>query len=188
MKTDVELETRKLAFHLLCVAAKSPIDGSSNTTRQSNLCLIAYGRRRAQNFVLCPGHSLSPAFGLEKPKNLWRALSTGKRSELTTIEEVEKLRSFAQMCGFANDHCVIRFRLADTPPHIFAYTTAVPTPRRPLKRFPEGKIKNIRTHVCWVTDASHDRSSATTNIAQTLEYVDPADLISLGGEKCSDFA
>lgn len=92
------------------------------------------------------------------------------------------------MCGFANDHCVIGFRLAATPPHIFAYTTAVQTPRRPLKRDPEGKIKNIRAHVCWVTDASHHRSSATTNIAQTLEYVDPADLISLGGEKFSGFA
>lgn len=41
VKTDVKLETRKPAFHLLCVAAKRLIDGSSDTTRQSNLCLIA---------------------------------------------------------------------------------------------------------------------------------------------------
>ena len=180
IKTDVELETRKPGFHLLCADAKRLIDDSSDTGRRNNLSLIGYGCRRAQNFLLSPTHTLKPAFGLANPDNLWRAISTDNGIELTTSEEVEKLRSFATLCGFACKHCVIRFRLGDSPDYMFAYTTAIPISQRPLKRDPEGKIKSTQSHVCWVTDTSQliDRSSTTTNIAQTHEYVSPADLIS----------
>ena len=189
IKTDLELETREPAFHLLCAVSKRLIDDSSDTGRRSNLCLIGHGRRRAQNFLLSQTHILTPAFGLADPDNLWRAFSAGNGIELTTSEEVEKLRSFATLCGFACKHCVIRFRLADSPDNMFAYTTAIPITRHSFKRDPEGKIKTTQGHVCWVTDTSQliGRSS-TTNIAQTHEYVNPADLIPLASKNPMGFS
>ena len=184
IETDVELETRMPAFHLLWSAAKRLIECSSDTERQSSLCLIAYGRRRAQHFLLRPTDTVSPIFGLADPDVLWRAISADRGISSTTIEEVENLRSIARGCGLAPDKCVIRFRLPNMPNHTFAYTTAIPVSRRRCKRDPEGNYKNTAGHICWVTDASklNDRY-LVPRIAQILEYVDPAEFIFPRGEE-----
>lgn len=189
-KTDLELETRKPAFFLLWSAAKRLIECSSDTERQSNLCLIAFGRRRAQHFLLRPTDTLSPVFGFADPDVLWRAISPNKGISSTTIEEVENLRNFARRCGLAPGQSVIRFRLPNTPNHIFAYTTAIPVSQHQCKRDPEGNDESTGSHMCWVTDASklNDRSLVPTSIAQILEYVDPAELVSHGGEVGIEFS
>ena len=190
METDVELETRMPAFHLLWSAAKRLIECLSDTERQSSLCLIAYGRRRAQHFLLRPTDTVSPIFGLADPDVLWRAISADRGISSTTIEEVEKLRSIARGCGLAPDECVIRFRLPNMPNHTFAYTTAIPVSRRRCKRDPEGNYKNTTGHICWVTDASmlNDRCFVPTSIAQIVEYVDPAEFVSHRGKEYIGFS
>ncbi|KAL8793911.1 MAG: hypothetical protein Q9195_003530 [Heterodermia aff. obscurata] len=190
IKTEQELEIRKPAFHLLWSTAKRLIERSSNIERQSNLCLIAYGRRRAQRFLLRPSDTLSPAFGLAEPHRIWSSLSADRGMSSTIVGQVEKLRSFAGRCSFASGQCVIRFHLPDTRSHIFAYTTAIPICHRSSKRDPDGNFKSIYSHVCWVTDASKlvDRSSVMMSIAGILEYVDPADLISQGSAELTRFS
>ena len=184
--TDVELETRKPAFHLLWSTAKRLIECSSDIERQSNLCLLAYGRRRGQIFL--PGttdKTLRPLFGLAEPEYLWRALSADRGINSDPIEEVEKSRKIAEMCSLTHGQCVIRFLLPDKPTGMFAHTAALPISQPLRKRDSEGNSKAIQNHVCWVTDTSKliNRCLATTKIAQTLEYIDPADLVSRRSKK-----
>ena len=184
-KTEMELKTRKPAFHLLWSTAKHLIECSSDIERQSSLCLIGYGRRRAQRFLLRSTDILSPVFGLAEPMVLWKALPAKKGVDSTTIEEVDELRSFAERVGFPRDQCVIRFRVTDEPPHEFAYTTAIPFSQDSCKRDLAGNFKSTQNHVCWVTDASKltYRSRVMTSIACNFEYVHPADLTFQGGKK-----
>ena len=129
---NTDREISRLALNLLWSAAERLLECSSNIERQSSLCLLAYGSRRAQHFLLRPTDILRPVFGLAEPAILWSKLSTRNGQESTTIQEVEKLRSFAEQGGFARD-CVIRFRVTDTSPYAFAYTTAIAIPQRSCK-------------------------------------------------------
>ena len=154
-KTDREFETNLPSVYILWLAATRLIE-SSNLEHQRLLCLLAYGRRRGQNFLLPPHKNLEPAFGLANHHTLWAALSPTKGVKATTAQRIDDLRKFAELCGLSSGNCVIRYRQAEDSMNIaqYAYTTAIPLSQRPLKRTTEGDLKNTPGHIYWSSHTS----------------------------------
>ncbi|KAI4258667.1 MAG: hypothetical protein L6R42_004959 [Xanthoria sp. 1 TBL-2021] len=170
--TDEELELRFPAMHLLSSTARRLLKCSCETERRSILCLIAYGRRRGHKFLLKPSHKLEPAFGLADPKTLWRIVSDNKgEGAITRAQEIDNIRKFAELCGFASDYGIIRYPRTESachsmsPPNRYAYTTVIPYSKNSQKRDLTGQMKNTQSHTYWVALAS---SSALT-LLETFE-------------------
>ena len=177
---DKELETDLPEFYVLYSAAIRLIN-SSELERQRILCLLAYGRRRGQNFLVSPLKSVEPAFGLAKPDTLWAALDPANGVTLTTAQQIENLRNFANLCGLSSGDCIIRYRAAADTIAIaqYAYTTAIPLLKRPFKRDPEGELKNERTHHTWAPGSSPLRGLKFHNEVRQFRWINAPECFQL---------
>ena len=153
--TDEEFEMSLPAVYILWSAATRLIE-SSNLERQRLLCLLAYGRRRGQNFLISFTRTLEPVFGLASPHTLWASLSPGKGVKISTAQRIDDLRKIADLCGLSSRDCVIRYRQAEDSMGTaqYAYTTAIPLTKPSLKRTTEGDLKNTAGHLYWCSQTS----------------------------------
>lgn len=149
-QTNEGLETELPGFYILFSAAMRLLN-SSALERQRLLCLLAHGRRRGQNFLIPPYKNLEPVFGLTNLHKLWAALCPVKGVKVIASQEIEKMRKFADLCGLSSSDCIIRYRQAEDTMGTaqYAYTTAIPLLKGPLKRNPEGELKNEQSHIEW---------------------------------------
>ncbi|KAL8789433.1 MAG: hypothetical protein Q9213_001190 [Squamulea squamosa] len=177
ISTDEELERDLPAMHLLWSTARRLLTCCCETERKSLLCLIAYGRRRAQNFLLEPSHTLKPAFGLADIETLWNIVSNTERGRAITVaQEVDNLREFAELCGVGSDYGIIRYPRSKSAchstysPENYAYTTAIPYPNHSQKRDLAGQLKSSQSHTHWVALSS----SSTLISLETLEVSCPS--------------
>ncbi|KAL8999010.1 MAG: hypothetical protein Q9169_002008 [Polycauliona sp. 2 TL-2023] len=162
--TDAENELRFPIMHLLWSTSRRLLTTSCETDRASMLCLIAYGRRRAQNFLFRPSDTLIPAFGTADINTLWKLVTMKKPEQIVTrIQEIDNLRKFAEICGLGADYGIIRYPRTDKSSQstrhaeTYAYTTAIPYLKRPQKRDLAGTPKNDRIHGHWVAKSQeHD--------------------------------
>lgn len=184
-RTDEEFETDLPGIYIICSAAMRLIN-SSELERQRILCLLAYGRRRGQNFLISPLKSVRPAFGLANPDTLWAALSPPKGVALTTAQQIENLRIFANLCGLSSGDCIIRYHCGSNDMGIsqyaytkYAYTTAIPLLKRPFKRNPEGELKNDRSHVTWAPGISPNLPELKTNKDHLLLWINAPECFQL---------
>ena len=149
-------------LHLLWRSAKHFLEISSEMERKSALCLVSYGRRRAQGFLIKASSTLPPAFGLGDPYALISIPSDNPRSKITIAEEVKNLRTLAQLSGFSSGECIIRYCIdpeavegVNPGPHFkesmaIEYTTAIPFTKGPPKRGRDGELRSTPTHTRWL--------------------------------------
>lgn len=184
--SDDELEQSLPATHLLWSTARRFLTCCCETERRSLLCLISYGRRRGQNFLLEPpdkarpkadtarpkADTPRPAFGLAVVDKLWYIVSNNERERVTTTaQEVGKLRKFAKLCDFGSDYGIIRYPRSGCPFDLtykaesYAYTTVIPHLNYSQKRNLAGYHKSSQSHAHWVARSS----SSALNSLETLE-------------------
>ena len=182
--SDDELEHSFPGMHLLWSTARRFLTCCCETERRSLLCLISYGRRRGQNFLLEPSDTPKsaiglaasdkprPAFGLAVVDTLWNIVSNTERGRVSTrAQEVENLRKFAKLCDFGSNYGIIRYPPSGCTsdltykPKYYAYTTAIPHLKYSQKRNLAGHHKSSQSHAHWVARSS----SSALNSLETLE-------------------
>ncbi|KAL8671653.1 MAG: hypothetical protein Q9168_003859 [Polycauliona sp. 1 TL-2023] len=142
---------------------------SCETERESMLCLIAYGRRRAQKFLVRPPATILPAFGIADINTLWQVVSTNRSEQLITrFQEVDNLRTFAELCHLSADCGVILYPRTEKSgqsislPDRYAYTTAIPYLKPQQKRDLAGELKIDQIHVHWIPNSSSSHPALET--------------------------
>lgn len=177
-------------LHLLWRSAKHFLGISSEMERESALCLISYGRRRAQNFLIKASSTLPPAFGLGDPYALISIPFDNPRSNITIAEEVKNLRTLAQLSGCSSGECIIRYCIdpeaiegVNPGPQMkksmaIEYTTAIPFTKGRPKRGRGGKLRSTPTHTRWLcqTLESWIKTVPMTEIATDCQTYDQRNL------------
>ncbi len=188
--SDDELEQSLPEMHLLWSAARRFLTCCCEIERRSLFCLVSYGRRRGQNFLLEPSDTARPkadkprpkadtprpAFGLAVVGTLWDhvSVSNTERERVTTrAQEVGNLRKFAELCDFGSDYGIIRYPRSGCTCDLthkaecYAYTTAIPhlNYSHSQKRNLAGYHKSSQSHAHWVARSS----SSALNSLETLE-------------------
>ena len=177
------LEKTFPGLHFLWHAAKRLLE-TPHADRQGALSLMAYGRRRGQNFLMSRTDKVEPVFGMTNPRIAWELTHGGENSpgptKPTTFEDIEDLRNFATLLGCASENCIIQYYRKSkedfTPEDLlapqFEYTTAVPVQRCSTKRESDGNSRPSMYHIKWVPPRSDDLSMPDLEIAQECEMYD----------------
>ena len=160
-KSECEFEQALPSLYLLWRAAKRLLD-SSEVDRQSALCLMNFGRRRAKSFLGTVRGFTSPAFGLGFPNDLWDLIQSSKGKDKSIPEEIEDLRKFAELCGYSWGDCVVRYPRATVANMIpdqhstvaYGNTTAIMFPEQSQERGLDSMPSRERTHIYWIPEAS----------------------------------
>ena len=180
IETDSRMEARSAWLHLLWDVSKSFLDLSPGVEKDNASSLIAYGRRRGQNFLSDPSKPTLPMFGLADPLRL-ASLSIGSYSNTDTDEEsaILDLRFLAQQSGLACDQSVIRYRR--NPQNsakcrgdvTWEYATAVPRLRETQTLNDGVVLQDAMVHTRWI-----DMKSAESRVQE----------LKLTGEECERFS
>ena len=177
---DDELAEEYPGLHLLWRAASRFLEITSDLELRNALSLIAFGRRRAQNFLVA-GLTL-PAYGLAFAHHIVNiGFDHQSATSTAAFHKIEKLRALAEARGFSSDECIIRYCPEKEQENRidvecrYEYTTAIPLDcNSTLKRDSDGELRYTPTHVQWLGRSSNSMAQAAggTDIASCCEYYD----------------
>ena len=167
----------------LSTAAQNFLD-SQGTQRDEALHLIAYGRRKGQNFLreTQGGFTVSDhIFTLDDSVDLATFLTKALLDDDVFDEEqcIEDFRHLASRWGFSHHQCVIRYRrkassvLNSRTGRRYGYATAIPIPRISQELGSEGAEQTAAFHERWLE--AENISSDQTPVNERCHHVDHAD-------------
>ena len=183
---DDKLAEEYPGLHLLWRAASRFLEITSDLELKNALCLIAFGRRRARNFLVQHTGLSLPVYGLAFAHQIVNIkFDHQSASPTAAFHKIERLRALAESRGFSGEEYIIRYRPDKEQEKRIAtacryeYTTAIPLNRRStLKRDSDGELRYTPTHVQWLGRSSNSMAQAArgTHIASCREYYDEGNI------------